>query len=338
MTLALGLSELRFCSRMDSEFGYDFGSILVGGAEVWKRSGGSGEWEEVVVDLAAFTPDPGQAADITFQFASDGGVSGTLGWQVDNVRLYSGAPDCNGNEIPDDCDVTSGSSLDEDANGIPDECDCLVASDPPEPEAPIAAKNRYLSFVPANSGAQTALRVTAVELPPQFGAIEGAMWAGSPHQIAEESGSSGATGETFMGATLSCEPVYADWGGIGLIHIYGAAIVPGAAYEVQAISESCDPDLGVGLSAPLAVITGSWGDVVGDCSATPCTAPNGECNFDDISAVVDKFKNLPGAPIKARVDIAPQLPDRVIDFVDISTLVDAFRGIPYPFDLPDPCL
>ncbi|MCZ6653779.1 MAG: hypothetical protein O7D91_12230 [Planctomycetota bacterium] len=32
--------------------------------------------------------------------------------------------DCNGNDIPDGCDIGSGESADENDNGIPDECDC----------------------------------------------------------------------------------------------------------------------------------------------------------------------------------------------------------------------
>ena len=32
--------------------------------------------------------------------------------------------DCNGNDIPDSCDIGGGESADENDNGIPDECDC----------------------------------------------------------------------------------------------------------------------------------------------------------------------------------------------------------------------
>ena len=31
--------------------------------------------------------------------------------------------DCNGNAIPDDCDIASGYSTDANGNGIPDECE-----------------------------------------------------------------------------------------------------------------------------------------------------------------------------------------------------------------------
>ncbi len=39
----------------------------------------------------------------------------------DNVRVE--APDCNGNDVPDDLDLTGGTSLDCNANEIPDECE-----------------------------------------------------------------------------------------------------------------------------------------------------------------------------------------------------------------------
>ena len=53
---------------------------------------------------------------------------------------------------------------------------------------------------------------------------------------------------------------------------------------------------------------------------------------------VDKFKNLPGAPVKARADVAPEIPDQIVDFVDIPWVVDAFRGLPYPWGpSADPC-
>jgi hypothetical protein len=52
---------------------------------------------------------------------------------------------------------------------------------------------------------------------------------------------------------------------------------------------------------------------------------------------VDKFKNLPGAPIKSRADLAPDTPNRIVNFDDISFAVTAFKGIAYPFDGPTPC-
>ena len=65
-------------------------------------------------------------------------------------------------------------------------------------------------------------------------------------------------------------------------------------------------------------------------------------DLDDVGSVVDKFRNLPGAPVKARADIGggsedENIPDLIIDFGDIALAVDAFRSLPYPFAGPTPC-
>ena len=100
------------------------------------------------------------------------------------------------------------------------------------------------------------------------------------------------------------------------------------------------------LSPPPWIVTSQWGDLAGmysDCRTMPngyvdCwTAPDGDADFDDITAVVDKFRNLPGAPHKSRADIAPASPHGVVDFSDIPAVVEAFRGLPYPYPGPSPC-
>jgi hypothetical protein len=60
-------------------------------------------------------------------------------------------------------------------------------------------------------------------------------------------------------------------------------------------------------------------------------------DFEDIAAVVDKFRNLPGALTKARADVSGSTPDRIIDFTDISFVVEAFRNLDYPFPVPADC-
>ncbi len=60
-------------------------------------------------------PNPGQGD-------CDGDLLG------DACEIASGAPDCNLNGIPDDCDVAHGTSSDVNANGIPDECESLSGS------------------------------------------------------------------------------------------------------------------------------------------------------------------------------------------------------------------
>jgi len=50
------------------------------------------------------------------------------GWNIDDIELRGLAPgggpnDCNQNQIPDECDLASGTSQDCNTNGVPDECD-----------------------------------------------------------------------------------------------------------------------------------------------------------------------------------------------------------------------
>ncbi len=130
-----------------------------------------------------------------------------------------------------------------------------------------------------------------------------------------------------------------------MIHIYDEAIMAGATYTIEAISDECSITQEYAYSKPLTTSTSTlWADVVGDCDVTPCTVPDGVVDFDDITAVVEKFSNEPGAPIKSRADLInsdvtnPE-PDRKVDFVDITFCVDAFRGFeqhPNPYLGPDP--
>jgi M6 family metalloprotease-like protein len=105
VTLGYGLSELRFCSRIETEADWDFGRVRVNGESVWEDSGLTGVWEEQVVDLRAFA---GQTVTITFEFSTDTNTSGWLGWQVDNVLVTSGVPDDNEDGIPDECGACCG--------------------------------------------------------------------------------------------------------------------------------------------------------------------------------------------------------------------------------------
>lgn len=58
-----------------------------------------------------------------------GGYAGTLG--TDTVERLNTLPpdtahDCNGNAVPDECDIAGGFSADLNANGIPDECEVWI--------------------------------------------------------------------------------------------------------------------------------------------------------------------------------------------------------------------
>ena len=65
--------------------------------------------------------------DTTFALVASGSVDAdwcAISVAVLSVQYHAIAPgDCNGNGIPDICDVLSGTSLDENFNLIPDECE-----------------------------------------------------------------------------------------------------------------------------------------------------------------------------------------------------------------------
>jgi len=222
-------------------------------------------------------------------------------------------------------------------------------SDPPSPDPQVTdfghgTRNRYLAFEGGGLGGYAeAIRVRFTDLPTAFEEHEGAtMWVGPPFEVSEASGSPVGPPPMLTVAMLQCEPYYTDWSLWGTVHIFGPEVVPEAIYELQAIESVCAPtrcyDLGeIVYSSPLTVHTSSWGDLVGDCSPTGCTPPQGTADFVDITAVVDKFRNLEGAPSKSRTDLSGDSPDLKIDFVDISHAVDAFRGMGYPFDGPIGC-
>jgi hypothetical protein len=190
----------------------------------------------------------------------------------------------------------------------------------------------------------TALRVRLVSLhhpvPPysgdtaaSFSAFEGQYrWVGPPTDYVESQG----TQTPFIASMLQCTPHYADWGSIGLLHVLGAEIVPSSLYEFQSIREGCPTASAYVYSGGVQIETGRWGDVV-----APFRPPSASQQPDigDISALVDKFRSAPGAPIKARSVLAGQIPNLTndLDFSHVSACVDAFRGLGYPFAGPANC-
>lgn len=203
-----------------------------------------------------------------------------------------------------------------------------------EPAANV--KGRYLSFIPANPGVQTALRVRMTNMPAPFEAFNNqTRWLGATRQMTEESGSSGsAPSPTFTTANFQCTPLCDDWGNKGLIHAFDRAIVPGATYEIEAVICDCGTANETAFSLPLPIDTAVWGDLVGN---GPGTSPDGTVDFRDIQEEVAKFKNIAGAPIKARTDLTPDIPDGLIDFIDIQEMVVAFKGGPFPYGGPTAC-
>ncbi len=213
-------------------------------------------------------------------------------------------------------------------------------------------KTRFVSVVvPATpsttaAGASTALRVTLTNLhevnPPysggsaaDFSSFEGQFrWVGPPTQYQESASSS----ETFYASALQCTPHYRDWSTVGLLHITGQGVLPSSVYTIENYAPTCMGNEGTcpDVSEPLELVTGRWGDIVAPYSPP---SPTIQPDIADIAALVDKFKNVLGAPIKAQAVIAGNDPDlsQDVDFTQISACVDAFKGLPYPFSGPAIC-
>lgn len=227
-------------------------------------------------------------------------------------------------------------------------------SDPaPDPQSDPSGiqKTRFISTMipPANvasSGQQTALRVVLQSLhhvdPPytsgpgaDFSAFEGEVrWVGPPTAYTESS----SNPTEFHAATLQCMPFYQDWSTVGLLHVTGSEIVPSSVYTVQNVSVSCQGNEAgcAQVSELLEVATNRWADIVAAFSPPDNSS---QPDFADISALVNKFRSDPGAPIKVQALLAGDMPDLDgdVDFTQIAAAVDAFRGMGYPHSGPSTC-
>lgn len=201
-----------------------------------------------------------------------------------------------------------------------------VPADPVAGEPDPIAKNRYVSFVPPQNGSASSLRVRLVDLPAPFaGFVDEVRWVGPPQTFNDSKGG------TFVAAQLQCTPYAADWSTIGLLNVYGDAVIPGATYGIA--TESCGGTVAAG--SEVMVSTGAWGDIVGPFAGSGSAQPN----FTDISSVVDAFLSDPASPGKSRAQLQPNLPDpnAQVDFNDVSAAVSAFLGQTYPYAGPTAC-
>ena len=125
--------------------------------------------------------------------------------------------------------------------------------------------------------------------------------------------------------------MYADYGSLGLIHLFHESLIPDATYTVEAVHAGCDAAEDSSFSRALTVRTAIWGDVAGSFDSVNgrWRAPDGSVDVPtDMLAVIDKFINKFGAPSTARTDIAPALPDGRIDMIpDLVNVIDAFRRL-----------
>lgn len=246
------------------------------------------------------------------------------------------ALDCNANGTLDVCDLADGTSLDVDGNCIPDECHQSPA---PRAENPIVPKSRFVSFAPVNAGCSTAIRVRFVSLTPngvggKFADFEGDWrWVGPPEPAWEDSSRT----QPLQAAPLQCDPHFRQWERSGLVHVYGAGIMPESAYQVQHFSASCgDMDDPACYSDSLMVTTDLWGD----CAAPFVGDPDAgrQPDFRDIAGLVAKF-SAHGGPPRVATELEPNVMDLSIevDFKDISACVASFLNQAYPLDGPTAC-
>ena len=91
-----------------------------------------------------FTPTD-DVAQLTFQAQGLEGVSDES-WGIDNVAIaLASGGDCNGNGVPDDCDLLGGMSLDINANGVSDNCERTYIAD----HLPTSAQTQPVSSIDA---------------------------------------------------------------------------------------------------------------------------------------------------------------------------------------------
>jgi hypothetical protein len=90
---------------------------------------------------------------------------------------------------------------------------------------------------------------------------------------------------------------------------------------------------------PATLVTARWGDVVTPFQEPSAPFPPTQPNISDVAAVVDKFKGVIAAPIKARAQLQPNAPDpnAAINILDVANTVDAFKNFAYPYDGPTAC-
>ncbi len=235
-------------------------------------------------------------------------------------------------------------------------CTLSCGSQPAGPSATAGAivRNRYLSIVPGNTGVPTSLRVKLVSSADFPGLVGTSWWVGTPTTTCENSGQvappvggcgpAGGGPLTLTTAELGCGEQCADWGAIGVVHLFGEQIVPDATYEVLAVPCGCDPNDPLNTSVSLPLATSRWGDVCGPSAGGVCAlGPDNTVDFsNDLLGVLDKFSNLSTGVPKSRADIVAadisnNAVDQTVSIADAVAITDAFRGLVFPFAGPTVC-
>ena len=179
------------------------------------------------------------------EFVDPDGADDVVGTEDDDLHLYASSPcieagdnsvvtvatDLDGNQRILDADGVGGPTVDMGAY----EFTCVAVAKPQAEMlgGALNSKNRYLSFLPGDSGVITALRVTFVDLPSPFDLWNGMqLFVGEPERICENSGQAraatsgpppygcGMAGSLprkwFWAAPLECDSAnahFVDWHG-----------------------------------------------------------------------------------------------------------------------------
>jgi hypothetical protein len=305
--------------------------------------------------------------DITYRIdfvgAAGGPLGGMSGSTTGTIRMQTGAPTCKGNCPPNTRCVQNRT---QNADGTWTLCcDCEPICNPSLAPLPdlildgsgnvvLSAKNRFLSFRVSEAG-QKAVRVLIVSLPPPFDVLNGQMWWVDTPRISSELPGKGlndpvGADPTFLSAELVATPTYRDWSGDGVVHAHNERVIPSrrrpsqplepAIYQIQVIDEICDPAIEANFSPPLQITNARWCDIA-ELAAGQYRAPDGVITVGDTLAVLAKFAQAPGAPIKARAELVGATasgPGPVIDgkitVSEVLAVLGAFAGGSYPFPPP----
>ncbi|MBI1825868.1 MAG: hypothetical protein HY287_05905 [Planctomycetes bacterium] len=243
-------------------------------------------------------------------------------------------------------------------SGAPDPCITSYACDgqkhciAQQDLGPQCLKNRYITFLPQDTGGLSALRVTLNSLqhpqppndpafhPQNFSAFEGQFrWVG-PLQDCEESE---LPPSSFKCAILQCTPLYADWASQlsgEWLQVMGVEVMPSSTYTIEQLNASCQGN----EQACSDVVTSALLRTAryGDCVPTyqdPSASSSSQPNVSDVSHIVDKFKAVPGAISRTRAQMQPGViaVGLRVTIADVAVTLDAFKGLAYAQPGPQNC-
>jgi Zn-dependent metalloprotease len=236
----------------------------------------------------------------------------------------------------------STTSADEDGDHVPDECQSCEVPSAPSAAPALERMNRYLVFVPSPGTRHVAYRVRRTSRTGSASSMApSVMWVGPPIPAED-------LNPARSYARLQCTPYFTtEWNSSSSIYLSGESVIPEAGYLVDAIDVGCRLQVSAEDKRPALrdrptnyfskALKGStaflWGDVAGPQIGG---GPDGMVDMLDVTAVVDRFRQIAGAVDLHRADLGPAIPDRMVDFTDISTAVSAFQGRPYPFSTAAP--